>query len=83
MASYGEYFLYGSYSLWFPLILLFLLTKVKGPVGNCRIQQHVNRMGNEATHWLARHAWNVDHIVMWWDQVPQFISQVVWVENQM
>lgn len=46
----------------------------------CNIQ-HVNRLGNEATHRLTINAWNVDHIVMWCGDVPNFLSQAVWLDK--
>lgn len=37
----------------------------------------VNRLGNEVAHRLARHAWNVENIEMWWDCVPIHVSQAI------
>ncbi|KAF5469006.1 hypothetical protein F2P56_013111 [Juglans regia] len=42
---------------------------------------HVNRMGNVAAHQLARNAWNVEDIVMWWGSCPYFVSQAVWLDR--
>lgn len=37
--------------------------------------QHVNHLGNEVAHKLARFACNVDSLMMWWDCIPNFVSQ--------
>ncbi|KAF5451602.1 hypothetical protein F2P56_026695 [Juglans regia] len=42
---------------------------------------HVNRLGNIAAHQLARNAWNVEDIVMWWGSCPSFVSQAVWLDK--
>ncbi|XP_042985441.1 uncharacterized protein LOC122314103 [Carya illinoinensis] len=42
---------------------------------------HVNRLGNEAVHRLAKHAWNVLDIEMWWDFKPSFVSQAIWLDE--
>ncbi|KAF5444601.1 hypothetical protein F2P56_033721 [Juglans regia] len=42
---------------------------------------HVNRLGNIVAHQLARNAWNVEDIVMWWGSCPSFVSQAVWLNR--
>ncbi|XP_042973060.1 uncharacterized protein LOC122304862 [Carya illinoinensis] len=42
---------------------------------------HVNRLGNLVAHRLARHAWLIDDICMWWDYCPSFVSQVIWLDK--
>lgn len=43
----------------------------------CHIQ-HVGRLGNNAAHKLARNAWNVEDINVWWESYPDFLSQIIW-----
>ncbi|KAF5464524.1 hypothetical protein F2P56_014597 [Juglans regia] len=40
--------------------------------------KHVNRIGNEVAHRLARYAWNVVDIHMWWENVPTFVDHAIW-----
>ncbi|KAG2712768.1 hypothetical protein I3760_04G141500 [Carya illinoinensis] len=42
---------------------------------------HVNRLGNLVAHLLARHAWLIDDICMWWDYCPSFVSQTIWLDK--
>ncbi|KAF5468867.1 hypothetical protein F2P56_012979 [Juglans regia] len=42
---------------------------------------YVPREGNRAAHTLAQYAKNVDDIAMWWDCIPDFISQVIWLDK--
>ncbi|XP_042950087.1 uncharacterized protein LOC122282202 [Carya illinoinensis] len=42
---------------------------------------HVNRLGNLVAHCLARHAWLIDDICMWWDYCPSFVSQALWLDK--
>lgn len=49
---------------------------------NCSIQ-HVRRICNGAAHRLARFAWNVEDIIVWWESFPDFIHQVIWTDNQL
>ncbi|XP_042958021.1 uncharacterized protein LOC122293512 [Carya illinoinensis] len=42
---------------------------------------HVYREGNRAAHLLARNAWRVEDIDMWWDSVPDFLSQALWFDK--
>ncbi|XP_042983365.1 uncharacterized protein LOC122312778 [Carya illinoinensis] len=42
---------------------------------------HVNRMGNGVAHSLARHAWNIEDINVWWDQIPSFVHHSLWFDN--
>lgn len=46
---------------------------------SCSIN-HVYREGNKAAHLLARNAWLVKNTRMWWDCIPEFISQVIWLD---
>lgn len=39
----------------------------------CKIQ-HGNRLENRAAHKLARYAWNVDDVVMWYGDMPTFLK---------
>ncbi|KAF5470862.1 hypothetical protein F2P56_011350 [Juglans regia] len=43
--------------------------------------QHVNRIGNGVAHSLARYAWNVVDINIWWDQIPSFVSHALWFDT--
>ncbi|CAI9786406.1 unnamed protein product [Fraxinus pennsylvanica] len=42
--------------------------------------QHVNRMGNSVAHALARNAWNVADISVWWDHLPSFLQNFLWLD---
>ncbi|XP_042980029.1 uncharacterized protein LOC122310214 [Carya illinoinensis] len=42
---------------------------------------HVNRLGNLVAHRLARHAWLIEDICMWWDYCPSFVSQALWLDK--
>ncbi|XP_042959454.1 uncharacterized protein LOC122294624 [Carya illinoinensis] len=42
---------------------------------------HVYREGNRAAHLLARNAWRVEDIDMWWDSIPDFLSQALWFDK--
>ncbi|CAI9767957.1 unnamed protein product [Fraxinus pennsylvanica] len=42
--------------------------------------QHVNRMGNSVAHALARNAWNVADISVWWDHLPSFLQKNLWLD---
>ncbi|XP_042974784.1 uncharacterized protein LOC122306423 [Carya illinoinensis] len=42
---------------------------------------HVNHLGNQVAHLLARHAWLIDDICMWWDFCPSFVSQAIWLDQ--
>ncbi|CAI9762880.1 unnamed protein product [Fraxinus pennsylvanica] len=44
---------------------------------------HVNRLGNGIAHELARHAWEVESIQMWWEGFPDFISQAIWLDSRL
>ncbi|CAI9760756.1 unnamed protein product [Fraxinus pennsylvanica] len=44
---------------------------------------HVSRLGNGVAHELARHAWEVESIQMWWEGFPDFISQTIWLESHL
>lgn len=48
---------------------------------NCNIQ-FGNRLGNEAAHKLARNAWHVNHIVLWYRDMPDFLTQTIWFDKQ-
>ncbi|CAI9780907.1 unnamed protein product [Fraxinus pennsylvanica] len=39
--------------------------------------QHVNRMGNSVAHALAR---NVVDISVWWDHLPYFLQNFLWLD---
>ncbi|KAF5471637.1 hypothetical protein F2P56_008414 [Juglans regia] len=43
--------------------------------------QHVYRDGNGVAHTLARYAWNVDDVQMWWDAVPAFVTHALWFDQ--
>ncbi|KAF5463138.1 hypothetical protein F2P56_019077 [Juglans regia] len=43
--------------------------------------QHVNRIGNGVAHSLARHAWNIVDINVWWEQIPSFIRNALWFDT--
>ncbi|CAI9783491.1 unnamed protein product [Fraxinus pennsylvanica] len=44
---------------------------------------HVNRLGNGVAHELARHAWEVESIQMWWEGFPDFISHAIWLDSRL
>lgn len=39
------------------------------------------RQSNEAAHLLAKYAWNVTNFVLWFGEVPDFLSQHVWFDK--
>ncbi|KAF5445494.1 hypothetical protein F2P56_034541 [Juglans regia] len=43
--------------------------------------KHVYREGNGVAHSLARFAWNVVDIQMWWDYVPAFVNHALWFDK--
>ncbi|KAF5455283.1 hypothetical protein F2P56_024878 [Juglans regia] len=43
--------------------------------------QYVHRMRNEVAHRLARYAWNVDNISMWWEHLPTFVDHSLWIDQ--
>ncbi|KAF5470679.1 hypothetical protein F2P56_011176 [Juglans regia] len=43
--------------------------------------QHVYRDGNRVAHNLARFAWIIDDIIMWWDSVPGFVDHALWFDQ--
>ncbi|CAI9761065.1 unnamed protein product [Fraxinus pennsylvanica] len=44
---------------------------------------HVSRLGNGVAHKLARHAWEVESIQMWWEGFSNFISQAIWLDSRL
>lgn len=48
---------------------------------HCSIQ-FAHRQCNNAAHNLTRHTWNVDQVVLWFEDVPDFLSQIVWFEKK-
>ncbi|KAF5478189.1 hypothetical protein F2P56_004771 [Juglans regia] len=45
--------------------------------------QHVDRAGNEVAHKLVRNAWNVENLDMWWENLPEFVIQAVWLDKNL
>ncbi|XP_042950614.1 uncharacterized protein LOC122282698 [Carya illinoinensis] len=45
--------------------------------------QHKGREANGVAHCLARFAWNLDDICIWWNSVPDCISQAIWVDSSL
>lgn len=43
----------------------------------CQIQ-NLNRSCNMAAHTLARNAWHVSDIVLWYEEMPHFLDQTIW-----
>lgn len=43
--------------------------------------RHVCRLGKEIAHMLARYTYNVESLMMQWDCIPHFISQVVCLDK--
>lgn len=66
----------------------------KSPIGNV-IQEIRTLMGNfqtctpqfcyrqsiKAAHYLARHAWSIDKVVMWHGDTPEFLYQIIWFDK--
>ncbi|XP_042962515.1 uncharacterized protein LOC122296787 [Carya illinoinensis] len=42
--------------------------------------QHRGRESNGVAHALAKFAWHLDDIALWWDSIPESISQAIWVD---
>lgn len=42
---------------------------------------HYSRLGNQAAHCLARHAWSLDDMILWWHSVPSFIENVTFIDK--
>lgn len=40
--------------------------------------QHNACLGNGAAHGMAKFAWNIDDLIIWWDSYPNCIAQVIW-----
>lgn len=56
-----------------------LVTKIKElmkALKSCKIQ-HIGHLGNEAAYRLARYAWHVDGLCLWWESFPAHISQLI------
>lgn len=47
----------------------------------CSIQFN-HRECNGAAHKLAKHAWNVHHIMLWLGEVPEFLAQSYWLDKR-
>lgn len=47
---------------------------------SCNIQ-FASKNCNQASHKLAHFAWNVEHILPWYDNCPEFLSQAVWFDK--
>ncbi|KAF5472125.1 hypothetical protein F2P56_008865 [Juglans regia] len=47
---------------------------------SCEVR-HVGRNCNEAEYKLARHAWIVSDISLWWGSFPNVIAPIIWVES--
>ncbi|XP_042942894.1 uncharacterized protein LOC122277073 [Carya illinoinensis] len=43
--------------------------------------EHVNRTCNGVAHVLARYAWNVCDVQMWWGSAPAFAGQALWFDH--
>ncbi|XP_042974648.1 uncharacterized protein LOC122306281 [Carya illinoinensis] len=56
--------------------------KLKNCFQSCEVR-HVGRICNEAAHRLARFAWNVNDISLWWESFPNVIAQVLWNERHL
>ncbi|XP_042972972.1 uncharacterized protein LOC122304773 [Carya illinoinensis] len=55
------------------LMSLFHMCEVRYTMRSC----------NEAAHKLARHAWHVSNINLWWGSFPDVIAPVLWTERQL
>lgn len=45
------------------------------------IFQYVNHIGNHVAYVLARYAWLVETINVWWDSVLQFATSALWLDT--
>lgn len=50
-----------------------ILLDIKSPFNRCNIQ-FIYRNINQAAHRLARFARNIEHIVLWYETPPEFLS---------
>lgn len=60
-----------------------ILQEIRGLMGHfqtCNVQ-FANRQSNAVTHSLARHACSISDVVMWYEDVPTFISRLVWIDR--
>ncbi|KAG6620210.1 hypothetical protein I3842_Q075500 [Carya illinoinensis] len=44
---------------------------------------HKGREANGVAHALARFAWTLDDICIWWNSIPDCISQAIWVDSNL
>ncbi|XP_042958008.1 uncharacterized protein LOC122293496 [Carya illinoinensis] len=45
--------------------------------------QYRGRESNGVAHNLAKFAWHLDNIALWWDVIPECISQTIWVDSSL
>ncbi|XP_042944784.1 uncharacterized protein LOC122278665 [Carya illinoinensis] len=45
--------------------------------------QYRGRESNGVAHNLAKFAWHLDDIALWWDVIPECISHAIWVDSSL
>ncbi|XP_035543587.1 uncharacterized protein LOC118347674 [Juglans regia] len=59
--------------------IYFEIKELASHFGDCMFR-YVYRETNEVAHYLAKYARNVGRINMWWDCIPNFLSQTLWFD---